>query len=50
MTRLTRSNRIIWSDGYVDWERAEAIRRMVSENVPTSRHHGAAATVICDLG
>lgn len=29
-------------DGYVDWERAEAIRRMVSENVPTSRHHGAA--------
>ena len=29
-------------DGYVDWERAEAIRKMVSENVPTSRHHGAA--------
>jgi hypothetical protein len=29
-------------DGYVDCERAEAIRRMVSENVPTSRHHGAA--------
>jgi DNA invertase Pin-like site-specific DNA recombinase len=28
-------------EGYVDWERAEAIRRMVSENVPTSRHHGA---------
>ena len=28
-------------DGYVDWERAEAIRKMVSENVPTSRHHGA---------
>ena len=28
-------------DGYIDWERAEAIRRMVSENVPTSRHHGA---------
>ena len=27
-------------DGYIDW-RAEAIRRMVSENVPTSRHHGA---------
>lgn len=25
----------------MDWERAEAIRRMVSENVPTSRHHGA---------
>jgi DNA invertase Pin-like site-specific DNA recombinase len=29
-------------DGYVDWERPEAIRRMVSENVPMSRHHGAA--------
>jgi DNA invertase Pin-like site-specific DNA recombinase len=29
-------------EGYVDWERAEAIRSMVSENVPTSRHHGAA--------
>jgi hypothetical protein len=29
-------------EGYVDWERAEVIRRMVSENVPTSRHHGAA--------
>ena len=29
-------------EGYVDWERQEAIRRMVSENVPTSRHHGAA--------
>jgi DNA invertase Pin-like site-specific DNA recombinase len=29
-------------EGYVDWERAEAIRRMVSENIPTSRHHGAA--------
>jgi DNA invertase Pin-like site-specific DNA recombinase len=28
-------------EGYVDWEQAEAIRRMVSENVPTSRHHGA---------
>src|SRR5215204_880499 len=28
-------------DGYIDWESAEAIRRMVSENVPTSRHHGA---------
>src|SRR3954468_17212083 len=28
-------------EGYVDWERAEAIRRMVSENIPTSRHHGA---------
>jgi DNA invertase Pin-like site-specific DNA recombinase len=28
-------------EGYVDWERSEAIRRMVSDNVPTSRHHGA---------
>lgn len=28
-------------EGYVDWERAEAIRMMVSDNVPTSRHHGA---------
>jgi hypothetical protein len=23
-------------EGYLDWERAEAIRRMVSENIPTS--------------
>jgi DNA invertase Pin-like site-specific DNA recombinase len=29
-------------EGYVDWERAEAIRKMVSDNVPTSKHHGAA--------
>jgi DNA invertase Pin-like site-specific DNA recombinase len=29
-------------EGYVDWERAEAIRKMVSNNVPTSKHHGAA--------
>jgi DNA invertase Pin-like site-specific DNA recombinase len=28
-------------EGYVDWEQAEAIRRMVSGNKPTSRHHGA---------
>ncbi len=28
-------------DGYVDWERAEAIRTMVSNNVPTSRSRGA---------
>ena len=28
-------------EGYVDWERAEAIRRMVRDNAPTSRHHGA---------
>lgn len=29
-------------EGYLDWERSETIRRMVSDNVPTSRHHGAA--------
>jgi hypothetical protein len=29
-------------DGYVSWERAEAIRKMVSDTVPQSRHHGAA--------
>lgn len=29
-------------EGYVDWERAEAIRTMVSNNKPTSKHHGAA--------
>ncbi|WP_245284954.1 zinc ribbon domain-containing protein [Bradyrhizobium sp. th.b2] len=28
-------------DGYVNWERFEAIRTMVSSNLPTSRHHGA---------
>src|SRR5215471_5634051 len=28
-------------EGYVSWEKAEAIRKMVSSNVPTSRHHGA---------
>jgi DNA invertase Pin-like site-specific DNA recombinase len=28
-------------DGYVSWEKAEAIRKMVSDNIPTSRHHGA---------
>lgn len=28
-------------EGYVSWERAEAIRKMVSDNLPTSRHHGA---------
>ena len=28
-------------EGYVSWEEAEAIRTMVSSNVPTSRHHGA---------
>ena len=29
-------------EGYVSWEKAEAIRTMVSNNVPTGRHHGAA--------
>src|SRR5512145_2947016 len=28
-------------EGYVEWERAEAIRNMVSDNIPASRHHGA---------
>jgi DNA invertase Pin-like site-specific DNA recombinase len=28
-------------EGYVSWEKAEAIRTMISSNVPTSRHHGA---------
>ncbi|MER8887446.1 recombinase family protein, partial [Mesorhizobium sp. M0816] len=28
-------------EGYVSWERAEEIRKMVSDNVPASRHHGA---------
>jgi DNA invertase Pin-like site-specific DNA recombinase len=29
-------------EGYVSWERAEAIRKMMSDNVPTGPHHGAA--------
>jgi DNA invertase Pin-like site-specific DNA recombinase len=28
-------------EGYIDWDRAEAIRKMVSENVPTADTHGA---------
>jgi hypothetical protein len=28
-------------EGYDSWEKAETIRKMVSSNVPTSRHHGA---------
>src|SRR6195256_6254675 len=28
-------------EGYLGWERAEAIRKMVSSNIPTGRHHGA---------
>jgi DNA invertase Pin-like site-specific DNA recombinase len=47
--RIRRKARADWlalipesHEGYVSWERAEAIREMVSSNVPTSRHHGAA--------
>jgi DNA invertase Pin-like site-specific DNA recombinase len=46
--RISRTARSEWlalipgaHEGYVSWERAEAIRKMVSDNVPTSRHHGA---------
>src|SRR5216684_3985738 len=28
-------------EGYISWERSEAIRKMVSDNMPTGRHHGA---------
>src|SRR5690242_8965464 len=28
-------------EGYVSWDKAEAIRKMVSSNMSTSRHHGA---------
>jgi DNA invertase Pin-like site-specific DNA recombinase len=28
-------------EGYLSWEKAEAIRKMVSSNISTSRHHGA---------
>jgi len=28
-------------EGYVSWEMAETIRKMVSDNIPASRHHGA---------
>jgi DNA invertase Pin-like site-specific DNA recombinase len=28
-------------EGYVSWDKAEAIRRMISDNIPQSRHHGA---------
>jgi len=28
-------------EGYVSWEQAEALRTMVSDNIPTGRHHGA---------
>ncbi len=46
--RVRRKARTDWlalkpnaHEGYVSWEKAEAIRKMVSDNVPTSRHHGA---------
>ena len=29
-------------EGYISWEKAEAIRKMVNSNVPSSHHHGAA--------
>jgi DNA invertase Pin-like site-specific DNA recombinase len=47
-TKIRRKARNEWlalkpntHDGYVSWERFEAIRTMVSSNVPTGRHHGA---------
>src|SRR5512144_510377 len=46
--KIRRKTRTDWlalmpnaHEGYVSWEEAEAIRTMVSSNVPTSRHHGA---------
>ena len=46
--RIRRKARTDWlalmpnaHEGYVSWERAEAIRKMVSSNVPTGGHHGA---------
>jgi Recombinase len=48
VTRSRRRPRAEWlalqpgaHDGYVAWKQAEAIRRMVSDNFPASRHHGA---------
>jgi DNA invertase Pin-like site-specific DNA recombinase len=47
-TKINRKPRAEWfalkpqaHEGYVSWERFEAIRTMVSSNIPTSRHHGA---------
>ncbi|WP_244486492.1 MULTISPECIES: hypothetical protein [Bradyrhizobium] len=47
--KIRRKTRAEWlalkpdaHEGYVNWERFEAIRTMVSSNLPTSRHHGAA--------
>jgi DNA invertase Pin-like site-specific DNA recombinase len=45
LRRKARSERLALMpnthDGYISWEKAEAIRKMVSSNIPTSRHHGA---------
>lgn len=47
-SRVRRKARSEWlalipdvHEGYVSWERAEAIRKMVSDNAPAGRHHGA---------
>ncbi|MGI9484703.1 MAG: recombinase family protein [Geminicoccaceae bacterium] len=47
-TRARRKPRTEWlvlrpgaHEGYVDWERSEAIRKMVSDNVPTAGTRGA---------
>ena len=47
-TRARRKPRAEWlalqpgaHEGYINWERAEAIRKMVSDNVPTADSHGA---------
>jgi DNA invertase Pin-like site-specific DNA recombinase len=47
-TKIRRKARSDWlalmpnsHEGYISWEKAEAIRNMVSSNVPTSCHHGA---------
>jgi len=29
-------------EGYVEWERSETIRKMISDNTPSGKHHGAA--------
>jgi len=38
-------------EGYVSWEKAETIRKMVSSNVPTKGRHGDRANaVLCAAG
>src|SRR3954453_16571400 len=37
-------------EGYVDWERSEAIRRRVSEKIPNTGNHGPASTGDARLG